>query len=190
MYSLPIKKILQCTLTLAAMVPAAVYPQSLEGLLKTLQQATSSNTVDAFKSVADVIQSQLPPGASAQNAEGKVVLYRTARCEYCKRAAAYMRQKSIPFAERNIDANAGYKAEYTSLGGNGGVPLIIFGAKAIYGFAEASFEKNYADFQISLADKSHGTPTPAGTGAAPQAGCCGQVISDTTIGWRAAIFRS
>lgn len=156
MYSIPVRKILLGSIVLAALIPATALPQSLDSLLSALKQVTSSNTMDAIKSITEVMQAQLPPGASAQDAEGKVILYRTSWCGYCKRASAYMHQRNVPFVERDIEANAGYKAEYKSLGGNGSVPLMIFGDKAIYGFTEVTFEKNYADFQASLATAPHG----------------------------------
>lgn len=156
MYSIPVKKILQGSIVLAALLPSAALPQSLGSLLSALKQVTSSNTMDAIKSVTEVIQAQLPPGAGAQDAEGKVVLYRTSWCGYCKRASAYMRQRNVPFVERDIETNAGYKAEYKNLGGNGSIPLMVFGDKAIYGFTEATFDKNYSDFQASLAAAPHG----------------------------------
>ncbi|PHV04080.1 hypothetical protein CSQ96_27595 [Janthinobacterium sp. BJB412] len=150
MHSRPFKKVLQGSIVLAALVPIAVNSQSLGSLLNTLKQVTSSNTMDALKSVADVIQGQLPPGASAQNAEGKVVLYRTSWCGYCKSASAYMQRKNVPFVERDIEANAAFKAEYKGLGGNGSVPLIVFGQKTMYGFTEESFDKNYAESRNAL----------------------------------------
>lgn len=155
MYSTPVRKMLQGSIVMAALAPAAALPQSLGSLLSTLKQMTSSDTMDAIKSVTEVIQAQLPPGAGEQDADGKVVLYRTSWCGYCKRASAYMHQRNVPFVERDIEANAHYKAEYKSLGGNGSVPLMVFGDKAIYGFTETTFDKNYADFQSSLNSAPH-----------------------------------
>jgi len=129
--------------------------------LNTLKQVAAPDTLNAFRSVAEVIQANLPAGAKAENAEGKVVLYRTPCCGFCKQAAAYMLQKNVPFVERDIANNAAYKAEYKSLGGTGAVPLLVFGDQAIYGFEGAKFDKNYADFQARLAAAPHG----GGTGA-------------------------
>ena len=146
---------------LASTVVPVTSAQSLSSLLKTLQQASSSDTASIFKSFAETIQGQLPSGTQVENADGKVVLYRTAWCGYCKKAAAYMRQKSIPFLERDIEANAVYKAEYAKLGGNGSVPFIVFGQKTIYGFSESTFDKNYSDFQVAM------VATPPAKGGGP-----------------------
>lgn len=161
---LPVKKFSQCTVVLAMLLPVAAYPQSLGSLLNTLKQMTSSNTMDTIKSITDVIQGQLPAGAGAQNAEGKVVLYRTSWCGYCKSASAYMHRKNIPFVERDIEANAGYKAEYKNLGGNGSIPFMVFGDKTVYGFTESTFDKNYADFQSSLNTATRGNGSGNGNG--------------------------
>lgn len=169
MNSRRIPKALQASFALTTLITASAYPQSLGSLLKTLQQATSSNTIDAIKSVADVFQGQLPAGASAQNAEGKVVLYRTSWCQYCKRAAVYMRRKNIAFVERDIEMPT-YNTEYKSLGGNGSVPFIVLGDKATYGFSEASFDKNYADFQASLTRAPSHKDAQSNDGGALQAG--------------------
>ncbi len=79
----------------------------------------------------------------------KVVLYRTAWCGYCKRAAAYMRQQKIQFVERDIEVDQHSHAEYQRLGGKGSVPLIQFGDKAMLGFAQETFDQYYAEFKKS-----------------------------------------
>ncbi|MEC5163356.1 MULTISPECIES: glutaredoxin family protein [unclassified Janthinobacterium] len=148
-------------LILATFLTSTGHTQSLGNLLKALQEASSSDTVGAIKSLADTLQGHVPPGIQAENAEGKVVLYRTAWCGYCKKAAVYMRNNNIPFVERDIETNGAYKAEYKSLGGYGAVPFLVFGQKTMHGFSETAFVKNYADFQVALAAPQ---PTTAGHG--------------------------
>ena len=155
----------RCSTLLACMLPATAFSQSLGDLFKTLQQVTSSGTINAvgvFKSFTETLQGQVAPGTHAEDAQGKVVLYRTSWCNYCKKASAYMQSRGIPFAERDIETNVGYKAEYQKLGGTGGVPFIVFGQKTIMGFNEASFDKNYAEFQVAQANP------PAGAGQGPE----------------------
>jgi glutaredoxin len=77
----------------------------------------------------------------------KVVLYRTAWCGYCKRAAAYMHQQKIQFVERDIEVDDRSHAEYQRLGGKGSIPLIQFGDKTMMGFAQETFDQYYAEFK-------------------------------------------
>ncbi len=83
----------------------------------------------------------------AQQADTKVVLYRTAWCGYCKRAAAYMRQQKIQFVERDIEVDDRSHAEYQRLGGKGSIPLIQFGDKTMMGFAQETFDQYYTEFK-------------------------------------------
>jgi glutaredoxin len=83
----------------------------------------------------------------AQRANAKVVLYRTAWCGYCKRAAAYMQQQKIQFVERDIEVDERSHAEYQKLGGKGSIPLIQFGDKTMMGFAQEAFDQYYSEFK-------------------------------------------
>jgi glutaredoxin len=122
------------------------HSQSLGDLLKLIPQgASTQNIIGTIKSLSEMTLGQVAPGAGPQNADGKVVLYRTAWCGYCKRAAAYMQQKNIGFIERDIETNPAYKAEFSRLGGKG-VPLMVFREKTMSGFDEGAFERHYADF--------------------------------------------
>ncbi|HJV74262.1 MAG TPA: glutaredoxin domain-containing protein [Noviherbaspirillum sp.] len=126
----------------------------LKGIIqaKTGLQAQSGDLLDVIKSVSDVSFGQIVGGAQApQDAAGKVILYRTSWCGYCKRAAAYMQQKNIPFVERDIETNSAYKAEYRLLGGTGPVPFMVFGRKTMLGFAPEAVDQNYAEFQRTQA---------------------------------------
>lgn len=126
----------------------------LKGIIqaKTGLQAQSGDLLDVIKSVSDVSFGQIAGGAQApQDAAGKVILYRTSWCGYCKRAAAYMQQKNIPFVERDIETNSAYRAEYRQLGGTGPVPFIVFGRKTMLGFAPESVDQIYAEFQRAQA---------------------------------------
>ena len=80
------------------------------------------------------------------NTEGKVLLYRTATCGYCKKAAAYMTGKGIPFVERDIDTDSWAKQEYDNYGITG-VPVIVFGSETLRGFSESKFDALYARMQ-------------------------------------------
>ncbi len=136
---------------------AATSAQNFSSLLKNMTQA--KELAGAIKSVSDVSFGQTTRGAAPpQDAQGKVVLYRTSWCGYCKRAAAYMQQKNIPFVERDIENNPSNKAEYTRLGGKGPVPFLVFGTETMQGFSESGIDQHYAQFQH--ADASVGGMQP------------------------------
>jgi glutaredoxin len=157
--------------------PCLSHSQSIADLLRLIPKSSSgSDLIGTIKSLSEITLGRVEPGASPENADGKIVLYRTAWCGYCKRAAAYMQKRNIGFVERDIETNSGYKAEFTRLGGKG-VPLIVFGGKTMSGFDEGAFERNYADFKqtqdISL---SPAVSTAPNTSSANQAVRSGDVL--------------
>jgi glutaredoxin len=108
---------------------------------------TATDTVGALKSVADVSSGVVNPGVAAADADGKVVLYTTSWCGYCKRALAHVRSNAIAYVEKDIESNAANKAEYTKLGGKGGVPFIVMGTQTLVGFSPEQFDAKYAVFK-------------------------------------------
>lgn len=129
----------------SASVPAS--SQSLGDLLKFIPAGTSANQiVGAIKSLSEITMGQIEAGTGPENADGKVILYRTQSCPYCRRAASYMRKNNIGFVERDIERNSDYKAEFKRFGAIG-VPFIVLGEKTMSGFDEGAFERNYAEFK-------------------------------------------
>ena len=155
------------TLALAAVLLANVAPAralDLGGLLTGALRSGAVSTQDmigAIRSVSQITYGQTPSGAAVpQDAEGRVVLYKTAWCGFCKQAAAHMQQKAIPYLERDIETDPGAKAEYTRLGGQGPVPFIVFGQKTMQGFSPAEFERHYADYQRTQLARPNAPPQP------------------------------
>lgn len=155
-------------LVAVVLLTAAVRTHALDlgGLITGALRNGTVNTQDlagVIRSVAQVSYGQVPSGAEApQDVEGKVVLYKTAWCGYCKQAAAYMQKKAIPFVERDIETDPANKAEYSRLGGKGPVPFIVFGQKTMLGFSAAAIDQNYAEYQrILSARPSGGTGGPS-----------------------------
>ena len=73
---------------------------------------------------------------------GKVVMYSTSWCGYCKKAKQYFKKNNIAFKEYDIEKSKKAKRDYDKLGGRG-VPVILVGDKRLNGFSEASFEQIY-----------------------------------------------
>lgn len=76
--------------------------------------------------------------------EGKVILYSTTWCEYCKRAKAYFRKHGIAYTEYDVETSARGKRDYKRLGAKG-VPVILVGKRRMNGFSAAVFEKLYRE---------------------------------------------
>lgn len=72
-----------------------------------------------------------------------VVMYSASWCGVCKRAAAYFRDKGIPFTEYDVEQSAKGRADFKRLGGRG-VPIILVGKARMNGFSAANFEQLYA----------------------------------------------
>lgn len=110
-------------------------------------------TKRAAQREAERVAQRLLEQQRAADAASTVILYRTAWCGYCKRAAAYMVQQKVPFIERDIEKNEADLADYRKLGGKGSVPLIQFGNQTMMGFAQETFDQFYAEFEKSKASK-------------------------------------
>lgn len=87
-------------------------------------------------------ESAARPGTGAAGASGRVVMYATSWCPYCRKARNYFRDNGIPFTEYDIEKNAQARREYDALGARG-VPVILVGKKRMNGFSAAGFEKLY-----------------------------------------------
>lgn len=156
---------------LAASLTLSAHAQDLGGLLKSMlgnRAPNTQNLLGAVRSITQVSQGRVADDVRVpQDAEGRVILYRTAWCGYCKQAAAYMQRKAIPFLERDIEASAANNAEYRQFGGNGGVPLIVFGQTTMQGFEPARFDRSYAEFQRTIVIRPGADMIPSGMPPAP-----------------------
>lgn len=59
-------------------------------------------------------------GAAAQDSE--VIIYRTAWCGYCKKAAEYLRLKGVAFVEKDLEADPGARQDMLARAQRAGVP--------------------------------------------------------------------
>jgi len=144
--------------------------QNLDGMLRGILQRQLNNTVNSaanstFRSISDLVTGQVTtPVTQSQDTEGKVILYRTAWCGYCRKAASYMQRNNIPFVERDIESNPQYRDEYTHLGGTGGVPFMRFGTKTLGGYSEKMISTYYREMHATGAVRSgHAAAEPGST---------------------------
>jgi glutaredoxin 3 len=63
-----------------------------------------------------------------------VTVYTTSTCPWCVRAKEYLKQKGVPFRERNIEFDRAAAQEVAQRSGQRGVPVIIAGDDVIVGF--------------------------------------------------------
>lgn len=114
---------------------------------KSVRSAAMRGTVSIGDGMTALPESaKTSPSASDEFAKatiaprrGEVWIYTTPRCGYCRYAKEHMRLKGVAYVEKDISANAAYKAEFRAIGGRG-VPVTLSGNRRINGYSEASFD--------------------------------------------------
>lgn len=64
----------------------------------------------------------------------QVTIYTTPTCGFCHQAKAYLRQKGIPFVEKDVSADPAAAMEMVRLSGQQGVPVIVVDGEVVVGF--------------------------------------------------------
>ena len=70
-----------------------------------------------------------------------VTVYTTTTCPWCTRTKEYLRQKDVPFQEKNIEYDRAAAQEVMSRSGQMGVPVTIAGDDVIVGFDRARLDQ-------------------------------------------------
>lgn len=81
-------------------------------------------------------------------AQDTVTVYSTTTCPWCVRAKEYLKQKGVPFQEKNIERDPVAAREVMQRTGQMGVPVITAGSDVIIGFDRARLDqlaKRYAE---------------------------------------------
>jgi glutaredoxin len=78
----------------------------------------------------------ISPTGDITDAKGKVVLYTTQRCGYCRKARRFLDREDIPYTEYDVETSKKGKRDYEKLNGRG-VPIILVGDQRMNGFDEA-----------------------------------------------------
>tara|TARA_B110000438_G_scaffold99057_1_gene98015 strand:- start:313 stop:621 length:309 start_codon:yes stop_codon:yes gene_type:complete len=71
---------------------------------------------------------------------GKVILYATSWCGYCKKARNFLNENNIPFYEYDIEKSSEGRDQYRSIGGRG-VPVLLVNGSVIKGYSPAEILK-------------------------------------------------
>ena len=85
---------------------------------------------------------EITPLVERLGRKGKVVMYTTSRCGYCKKAKAHFVKNKIPHVTYDVEKSTIGKMDYKSLRGTS-VPIIIVGKKRMNGFTVARFDSLY-----------------------------------------------
>ncbi len=87
-------------------------------------------------------------GDPAAAGEPQVVLYKTAWCGYCKKAAEYLTLKKVPFVTKDIERDPGARADMMARASKagvpasqlGGVPVIWIKGRILSGFSREAID--------------------------------------------------
>jgi glutaredoxin len=74
----------------------------------------------------------------------QITMYSTDWCGVCKRAREYMRSRTIPFTEHDIDHDDAARARAHALNAAGSVPTITIDRELLIGFSAESLEERIA----------------------------------------------
>lgn len=84
--------------------------------------------------------------SSAAGGSGRVVLYTTSWCGYCRKARDFLRRHGVTFVEKDIESDPGAARELARkrrgarLDGSG-VPVIDVDGKLVQGFSERTYAR-------------------------------------------------
>lgn len=73
-----------------------------------------------------------PPDYSIAH-EGKVILYATSWCGYCKKARELLSENNIEYFEYDVEKSAEGKEQFKRLGGKG-VPVLLINGEVLKGY--------------------------------------------------------
>src|SRR5436190_8399803 len=94
-----------------------------------------------------------------------VTIYTTTTCPWCTRAKDFLRQKGVPFQEKNLEIDRAAAQEVMRRSGQMGVPVITAGDEVIVGFDRDRLERLAARYasaapHADAVPQAHATPRP------------------------------
>ena len=97
-----------------------------------------------------------------------VVLYAVPKCSGCDLARAYLRQRGVPFTEKNVQSDRAVQDEMKAKVGELSVPTITVGSKVMKGYLESILEGELEAAGYPKADKPEGEENAEDEDAAAQ----------------------
>jgi mycoredoxin len=86
-----------------------------------------------FQKWGDISNFLNPPPDFGAAYDGKVILYATAWCGYCKKVRELLEENGIPYHEYDIEKSSVGREQYKRLGGKG-VPVLLIGDVVVKGY--------------------------------------------------------
>lgn len=125
---------------------------SLEREVAAARPAPSAPTAGGAAGEAPGPGSNAAAAAGATAGQPQAILYKTAWCGYCRKAAEYMKLNGIPFVERDLERDAGARADMLSRASQagvaaqslGGVPVIWIKGRIMSGFSREAIDRAWA----------------------------------------------
>jgi glutaredoxin len=165
----------------AVLAAAPAGAQSLTDLLKSVAGRVKGgdsvqNVIQQLSSIntASVTRRDDTLGVASGD---QVIFYSASWCSICKQAREYMRSKSVPFAEYDVETSDKGKADIKALNARG-VPVMLLGEQKLMGFQPAQFDAAYASFRAS----DHHAGASADGGAAGATGTVGAKVGNVSAG--------
>ncbi len=75
----------------------------------------------------------------------KVIIYTTSWCPFCEMTKEFLKQKNIPYEEKNVEFDMQAREEMVQKSGQLGVPVIDIEGKIIVGFSPQEIEEALAE---------------------------------------------
>lgn len=75
----------------------------------------------------------------------KIIIYSTPTCPYCKKAKAYLQEKSIEYTDIDVSQNEAAQKEMIEKSGTMSVPVIAIGGIIITGFDKDKIDQALAE---------------------------------------------
>ena len=86
-----------------------------------------------FQFGSEIQELVFPKPNFAELHDGKVILYATSWCGYCKKTREFLNENSIPFYEYDIEKSSVGYDQYRAIGGRG-VPVLLVKQNVIRGY--------------------------------------------------------
>lgn len=86
------------------------------------------------------VDGEKPAGDSDAAAKFPVTLYSAPKCSSCDAARAYLKERGVPFSEKNVDGDRKMQEELIKQAGGLAVPTITVGTKVMRGYLESLLE--------------------------------------------------
>ncbi len=126
--------------------------QELEKQVATSQAKPAVVPAAAGGEAGAVAAAAAAPAVAAAAPKGDVVIFRTAWCGYCKKAAEYLRLKGVAYVEKDLERDAGARedmmarAKQAGVGPDRlqGVPILSVRGKIINGFDRNAIDRALA----------------------------------------------